>query len=126
MGNTVISIVDDDHSVREALGSLIRSVGFAVQAFSSAEAFLSSPNLTRTDCLLLDIHMPGMDGVALRRILKRDFPAIPVVFITAHWSEEEARSTALAEGAVDSLLKPLSEDAVLSAVRTALVTKRAD
>ena len=126
MATTVISIVDDDHSVREALGSLIRSVGFAVQAFASAEAFLNSPDLARTDCLLLDIHMPGMDGVALRRLLQRDYPAIPVVFITAHWSEEEARSRALAEGAVDSLLKPLSEDAVLTAVRTALATKRAD
>ena len=123
MATPMISVVDDDHSVRESLESLIRSVGYAVRVFDSAEAFLASPDLSKTDCLILDIHMPGMDGVTLRRRLRNDHPTIPVIFITAHWSEKEARSRALVEGAVDSLMKPLSEDAVLNAVHAALDTK---
>jgi FixJ family two-component response regulator len=122
MATPMISVVDDDHSVRESLESLIRSVGYAVRVFDSAEAFLDSPDLAKTDCLILDIHMPGMDGVTLRRRLRNDYPRMPVIFITAHGSENEARSRALVEGAVDSLLKPLSEDAVLSAVHAALDT----
>jgi FixJ family two-component response regulator len=122
MATPMISVVDDDHSVRESLESLIRSVGYAVRVFDSAEAFLDSPDLAKTDCLILDIHMPGMDGVTLRRRLRNDYPTMPVIFITAHGSEKDARSRALVEGAVDSLLKPLSEDAVLSAVHAALDT----
>jgi FixJ family two-component response regulator len=117
---SLISIVDDDHSVRESLESLIRSVGYTVQVFASAEEFLQWPDLASTECLLLDIHMPGMDGVTLRRHLKGEHPDMPVIFITAHGSEEDARARALREDAVDSLLKPLNEDAVLTAVQAAL------
>jgi FixJ family two-component response regulator len=123
MATPLISIVDDDHSVRESLESLIRSVGFGVRVFASAEEFLDSADLGRTQCLILDIHMPGMDGVALRRLLKIEHPEIPVIFITAHGSEDEARSRASQEDAVDSLLKPLSEDALLNAVHVALSAK---
>jgi FixJ family two-component response regulator len=120
MVTPLISVVDDDHSVRESLESLIRSLGYGVRAFASAEEFLASADLGKTECLILDVHMPGMDGVALRRRLRIEHPEIPVIFITAHGSESEARSRALQEGAVDYLLKPLSEDAVLNAVRAAL------
>ena len=117
---SLISVADDDYSVRESLESLLRSVGFAVRVFASAEEFLGSPDLGRTDCLMLDVHMPGMGGIALRRLLKIQHPLMPVVFITAHGSEEEARSRASDEAAVDCLLKPLSEDEVLTAIHTSL------
>jgi FixJ family two-component response regulator len=123
VSSSLISIVDDDHSVRESLESLIRSIGYTVKVFASAEEFLASPDLTRTECLLLDIHMPGMDGVTLRRHLKGEYPEIPVIFITAHGSEDDARARTLREDAVDSLLKPLNEDAVLAAVQAALTAK---
>jgi FixJ family two-component response regulator len=120
MTRPLISVVDDDHSVRESLQSLIRSVGFDVRVFPSAEAFLISSDLGSTACLILDIHMPGMDGVSLRRLLKVEHPELPVIFITALGSPEEARARANQEDAVDYLLKPLSEEAVLTAVQTAL------
>jgi FixJ family two-component response regulator len=120
MTRPLISVVDDDHSVRESLQSLIRSVGFDVRVFASAEAFLVSSDLGSTACLILDIHMPGMDGVSLRRLLKVEHPRMPVIFITAHGSPEETRARADQEDAVDYLLKPLSEEAVLTAVQTAL------
>jgi FixJ family two-component response regulator len=123
MAVPVISVVDDDHSVRESLESLIRSVGFGVRVFASAEEFLDSADLRQTQCLILDIHMPGMDGVTLRRQLKIEHPEIPVIFITAHGSEQEARAKAVQESAVDYLLKPLSEEAVLNAVQAALTAK---
>lgn len=123
MAPPLISVVDDDHSVRESLESLIRSVGLAVKAFASAEEFLGSADLGRTDCLILDVRMPGMNGLELQRLLKTSHRDIPVIFITAHGSEDDARLRALGEGAVDYLLKPLSEETVLNAVHTALTSK---
>lgn len=120
--SSLIAVVDDDESVRESLESLMRSVGLRVRVFASAEAFLASGDLGRTECLILDVHMPGMDGFSLRRLLRSAHPEIPVVFVTAHGSESEARARAVEEGAVDYLLKPLSEDAVLNAVQTALAS----
>ena len=114
-----ISIVDDDSSVRESLRRLFRSLGFGVEAFSSAEDFLGSHRPSETDCIILDVRMPGMSGFELHRRLLTSHPRVPVVFITAH-GDEEQRSQALEAGAVDYLLKPFSEEALLNAVDTAL------
>ena len=114
-----ISIVDDDSSVRESLRRLFRSLGFGVEAFSSAEDFLGSHRPSETDCIILDVRMPGISGFELHRRLLTSHPRVPVVFITAH-GDEEQRSQALEAGAVDYLLKPFSEEALLNAVDTAL------
>ena len=119
---SLISVVDDDESVRESIVGLMRSVGFEVRAFASAEEFLNS-DLSDPDCLILDVRMPGMDGIELHGHLLASHREIPVIFITAHGSEEELRSRALANGAVDYLIKPLSEDELLSAVHRALSSK---
>lgn len=119
----IISVVDDDESVRESIDSLIRSVGFTVRAFSSAEEFLNSDHMRDTDCLILDIRMPGMSGIELHRHLVAEHFKTPVIFITAHGSEEALKSSAFKNGAVDFLIKPLSEDDLLSAVQTALAQR---
>ena len=118
----LISVVDDDESVRESLSGLIRSVGFGVMVFASAEEFLASNRLLDADCLILDVRMPGMSGIDLQRQLAATHTSIPVIFITAH-GDEEARVRALNGGAVDYLLKPFSEEALLKAIDTALKSK---
>jgi FixJ family two-component response regulator len=115
----LISVVDDDDSVRESVRGLLRSARFGVEAFASAEEFLSSHRMSATDCLLLDVRMPGMNGLELQRHLMASHPELPIIFITSH-SDEELRSRALRGGAVDYLLKPFSEDALLNAVQRAL------
>jgi FixJ family two-component response regulator len=116
----LISVVDDDNSVRESLQSLMRSVGFAVKVFASAEEFLNWDHLRDTDCLIVDVRMPGMSGIEFQRHLMASHHEIPIIFITAHASEEEVRSLALRNGAVAYLAKPLSEGALLNAVHLAL------
>jgi FixJ family two-component response regulator len=118
----LISIVDDDDSLRNSLNNLIRSVGFAVQGFSSAEAFLNSNHLHDTACLILDVRMPGMSGLDLQRQLMAADCQIPIVFITSH-GDDDARSRALAAGAVEFLYKPFREEALLNAIHTALESK---
>jgi FixJ family two-component response regulator len=118
-GVSLISVVDDDESLRESLEGLIKSLGHGVAVFSSAESFLSSEVLTKTDCLILDVRMPGMDGFELQRRLEAGQYEIPVIFITAH-GDEDLRQRALIAGAVDYLLKPFSEEALLNAVQAAL------
>ena len=121
---SLISVVDDDDSVRKSLEGLMRSVGFAVKTFASAEEFLNSDHHLRdTDCLILDVRMPKMNGIELHRHLIANHYEMPVIFVTAHGSDEEVRSEALKNGAVDYLDKPLSEDALLKAVDTALSSK---
>lgn len=115
----LISIVDDDESMREAIQSLLRSVGFRAKTFASGEQFLQSDQIENTACLILDVRMPGMSGLELQRRLMATQCRIPIVFVTAH-GEEEARSRALQEGAVDFLLKPFSEEALLNAIQAAL------
>jgi FixJ family two-component response regulator len=115
----LISIVDDDQSVRESLQRLVRSAGFAVRVFASGEEFWESEYLQQTHCLILDMRMPGMNGRELHRHLRDSHCAVPVVFITAH-GNESARSQALAEGAIDYLFKPFSEQALLNAIQLAL------
>ena len=113
----LITVIDDDTSVRESLQRLIRSVGFAVEVFASAEEFLSSGRLRETRCLIVDVRMPGMSGLELQRHLAAGGCAIPVVFITAH-GDAATRAQALEAGAVEYLLKPFSEEALLNAILT--------
>ena len=120
---SLVSVVDDDESVRESLPDLLRVLGFAVEAFSSAEEFLASPCLGQTRCLILDIAMPGMSGHDLQRELTRRQHEIPIVFITAH-EDEVSRSRLLQQGAVECLPKPFSDAALLSAVNVALEVRR--
>src|ERR1700681_2914946 len=96
----LISVVDDNDAVRESLRGLIRSVGFAVEDFPSAEKFLNSDHFNDTRCLILDVRMPGMGGLELQRRLLKSNRNIPIIFITAHGNEAD-RSRALRDGAVD-------------------------
>ena len=116
---SLVSIVDDDESVRESLPDLLRELGFAALAFASAEEFLASDSFDRTRCLILDIVMPGMSGPELQRELTLRRNQIPIVFISAH-ADEAVRSGLLAQGAVACLFKPFSETALLDAVNAAL------
>ena len=115
----LISVVDDDESVRESLPDLLRELGFAAESFSSAEEFLASDFLGRTECLVLDVTMPGMSGPDLQRELTRRRQEIPIVFITAH-RDEGVRPRLLGRGAVECLFKPFSDTALLDALNAAL------
>ena len=115
----LVSIVDDDESVRESLPDLLRVLGFSAQAFSSAEEFLDSGYVDHTRCLILDVAMPGMSGPDLQEELKLRRREIPIVFITAQ-TDEVIRSRVLEQGAVACLLKPFSDIALLDAINTAL------
>lgn len=119
-----VSIVDDDESVREAINSLLRSVGLQVQVFASAEEFLNSGYQHHAGCLILDVRMPGMNGLQLQEQLVSVECDIPIIFITAHVSDTQARTRALQSGAVDFLIKPFSEEALLNDVYTALRSKQ--
>ena len=116
---SLVSVVDDDESVRESLPDLIRQFGFCARAFSSAEAFLASETLGETRCLLLDISMPGMSGPDLQQELTRRRQEIPIVFITAA-GDHTLRLRVLAQGAVECLFKPFSEAALFDALNAAL------
>ena len=115
----LISIVDDDDSLRNSLNNLIRSVGFRAQGFPSAEAFLNSSELHDTACLILDVRMPGMSGLDLQRQLRTTHSPIPIVFITSH-GDDDAQARALEAGAVAFLYKPFREEALLKAIDSAL------
>jgi FixJ family two-component response regulator len=115
----LVSIVDDDESARESLPDLLKVLGFAAQAFSSAEEFLASGYVEQTRCLVLDVAMPGMSGPDLQRELKLRRQNIPIVFITAQ-TDEAIRSRVLEQGAVACLLKPFSDVALLDAINKAL------
>jgi FixJ family two-component response regulator len=119
MGPLLVSVVDDDESIRESLPDLLREFGFAARAFSSAEEFLGSDFVTQTQCLILDIAMSGMNGPALQRELKLRQQKIPIVFITAQ-RDETVRSQVLEQGAVAVVFKPFSDTALLEAVNAAL------
>jgi FixJ family two-component response regulator len=119
VARSLVSIVDDDESVRESLPDLLRELGFAVQAYASAEEFLTSDGVGRSNCLILDVAMPGMSGPALQHELARRKRAIPIVFMTA-LREAGIRERVLAAGAVECLFKPFTEAALLDAVTMAL------
>jgi FixJ family two-component response regulator len=115
----LVSLVDDDESIRESLPDLLKELGFAVRAFSSAEDFLTSDCVDRTDCLILDVAMPGMSGPELQRELTQRQVQIPIVFITAH-RDDTIRAQLVERGATDCLLKPFSEAELLEALHAAL------
>ena len=115
----LVAVVDDDESIRESLPDLLREFGFAARAFSSAEAYLQSDAVHQSKCLVLDIAMPGMNGLDLQRELARRGLAIPIIFITGH-KDEELRAQALAQGAAGFLHKPFGDMALLEALRKAV------
>src|ERR1051326_6613969 len=117
--SSLVSVVDDDESVRESLPDLLREFGFSARSFSSAEEFLASEYVGTTNCLILDVGMPGMSGPDLQRELKLRGQHIPIVFITAN-RDEAVRPRVLAQGAVACLFKPFSDTALLEALNTAL------
>jgi FixJ family two-component response regulator len=119
----LVSVVDDDISVRKSLNRLIRSVRLDVTVFASAEEFLESDHSRKADCLILDVRLPGMSGIDLHRhLLARKFN-VPVIFITAHGSDDQARSEAASDWTVAYFTKPFSGDELLDAVDTALKWK---
>lgn len=119
----VISIVDDDESLRRSVRNLLTSVGFHVETFASAEEFLQSAHREDTGCLVLDLRMPGMSGLDLLVHLVATDSRIPAVVLTAH-SDDEARRRTLRAGAVAFLGKPFHGDALLGAVRSALAEEK--
>jgi FixJ family two-component response regulator len=116
---SLVSVVDDDESLRESLPDLLREFGFAARAFASAEEFLASDCVGQTRCLILDIAMPGMTGPDLQRELKRRRKEIPIIFITAQ-RDETVRPRVLEQGAVECLFKPFSDTALLDALNRSL------
>lgn len=118
----LVSVVDDDESVRESLPDLLKQVGFAARAFSSAEEFLASDCVDQTRCLLLDVAMPRMTGPDLQQELIRRRPGIPIIFITAD-RDMIVRQRLIEQGAVECLFKPFSDTTLLEAVNSALHPK---
>jgi FixJ family two-component response regulator len=115
----LVSVVDDDVSVRESLPDLLKELGFAARAFSSAGEFLASDGIHHTSCLILDIAMPGMSGPELKRELEHRQLTIPVIFITAQ-RDDGVRARMLKDGAVECLFKPFSDTALLEALEGAM------
>jgi FixJ family two-component response regulator len=115
----LVCVVDDDALIRDSTVRLIRSFGFRVETFASAEEFENSGYLEETACLILDVRMPGMDGLELQYHLSEAGERIPIVFITAHADHEQERRAMLA-GAVGFLYKPFSQESLLQAVRSAI------
>ena len=118
----LVSVVDDDESVRESLPDLLKQVGFAARAFSSAEEFLASDCVDQTRCLLLDVAMPRMTGPDLQQELIRRRQVIPIIFITAD-RDMIVRQRLIEQGAVECLFKPFSDTTLLEAVNSALHPK---
>jgi FixJ family two-component response regulator len=116
---TRISVVDDDESMREAIKALIGSMGLSVEDFSSAEDFLNSGRSQLFDCLIVDVMMPGLSGLDLQQRLRAENQLVPIIFVTAHYSEKE-RTRALEAGAVDFLGKPFTEQELFLAIGTSL------
>jgi FixJ family two-component response regulator len=119
----LISIIDDDESMREAIKGLMRSLGYRVEAAASAQEFLSSRHIRRTSCLIVDMQMPGMTGLELYRHLSASGTPIPTVLITAY-TDDRARERALAAGVIGYLSKPFEEDNLLACIRSALTNAR--
>jgi FixJ family two-component response regulator len=121
--NPMISIVDDDASVREATKALVRSLGYAAATFASGEAFLESDRLDDTSCLITDLQMPGMTGIELQRRLIAEGRHMPIIFVTAS-PEAQARSQALAAGATAFLRKPFGDETLIACLDEALAAQR--
>ena len=119
---SLVSIVDDDESVRESLPDLLKEFGFASETFSSAEEFLASDGIARSRCLIVDVAMPGMCGPELQGELNRRKIRIPLIFITGQ-RDESLMSRLIAQGAIACLIKPFSDTAILAALNSALQVK---
>ena len=115
----LISIVDDDEEVREATRGLVRSLGYAAEAFASAKEFLASNRIHETSCVITDLHMPGMSGIDLQDRLIVDGHRVPIIFITA-FPDDRVRTRAMNAGAVCFMSKPYSEDHLINCLETAL------
>lgn len=122
-GRLLVSIVDDDASMRISTRRLLGTFGFSAEAFASAQAFLDSGRLKETACLILDVRMPEMDGLELQRRLASSNRRLPIIFVTAHASAEE-ETRAMQAGAIAFLRKPVSAQALLSALRTVEAASR--
>ena len=116
---SIVMIVDDDDSIRKAVRRLMKSFGFAVETFASAEEFLDSDRLEKTSCLILDVQMPGINGLELQERLVASSRGIPIVFITA-FNDGRARAQALKAGAVGYLIKPFADEELLNCIHAAL------
>jgi FixJ family two-component response regulator len=116
----LISVVDDDRCVVEAIVSLLESVGYTAAGFTSGQDFLNSPRLRSTACLILDVRMPGMGGVELQKRLAAEKLHVPIIFITAH-GDQEVSAQVLTTGVTALLRKPFSQESLLGALRSALV-----
>ena len=123
VNNAMISIVDDDNSVRNAARALLKSLGYSPATFASAEEFLQSGRLKETSCLITDVQMPGMSGVDLQDHLIASGDRTPVIFLTA-FPDEGLRARALAAGAFGFLIKPLSEEKLIACLDKALARHR--
>jgi FixJ family two-component response regulator len=115
----LISIIDDDDSVRDSMVDFVQSCGFRAQSFPSAESFLGSNHVNDSSCLILDVRMPGMSGLALQRRMAAGNGRTPIIFVTS-FRDDAARSQALGAGAVDFLYKPCREEDLLKAIDVAL------
>jgi FixJ family two-component response regulator len=118
----VVSVVDDDPSVRVSVGALVRSLGYSACAFASAEDFLNSAELKTTDCLVADIQMPGMSGIELQKTLNAQGRKLPIVFITAY-PEDYIKQQVLAAGALCLLSKPCDGDALVACIEAAVASR---
>jgi FixJ family two-component response regulator len=121
----MISIVDDDVCAREAIAGLVRSLGYVVVTFRSAEDFLDSTHVNATSCLITDVHMPGLNGVELHRRLLADGFETPTIFVSG-LADEATRTQALAAGAVGFLRKPFGQESLIDCVKSALICQDAD
>jgi FixJ family two-component response regulator len=119
----LISIVDDDESIRDATKTLLRSAGYEVRTFASAEEFLDSGPLQATDCLILDVRMPAMSGLVLQELLNTEASRLPIIFVTAH-DDQASRRKAIDAGATDFFRKPFSGDVLLGAIQIAISGRR--
>lgn len=121
----IIAIVDDDAPLREAFGSVMKAAGFQTRAFGSAEEFLACDDCDNTDCLILDVRLPGMSGIELQRQLAGANSHLPVIFITAH-GDASLRDSLMRAGAAAFLSKPVRSDALLKEIYRALQKTRID
>lgn len=115
----LVAVVDDDRSILKGLSSLLRSEGYVVDVFAGAEAFLASRASREADCLVTDVHMPGMDGLSLQRVVRAARPELPIIVMTA-FGDAATRARALADGAQEILVKPFSADQLLSEIGLAV------
>src|SRR6516165_4213835 len=122
-GGPMISIIDDDDSVREATKGLVRSLGYGVATFASAEGFLQSNQINDTECVISDVQMPGLSGVELQSQLIADGNRTPIIFLTASL-EERTRARALKAGAIGVLSKPFNEERLIEYIHTALAASK--